>query len=93
MNHQIKRLNGFINYTITKQEVVVTFIHVSKRSQRQGMGTALINDLKLVAKYLKLPITLLACPMNSTIDVEGLNEFYIKNGFILKENLFYYESN
>jgi GNAT superfamily N-acetyltransferase len=93
MKHQIKHDNGFINYTITKDEIVVTFIHVSKRSQRQGIGTALINDLKLVAKYLKLPISLLSCPMNSTIDVKGLNEFYIKNGFILKNNLFYHESN
>lgn len=80
---KIKHRHGFINYQIDDGEIILTLIKVDKNSQKQGIGTMLINELKEIARINKLPITLYAEPTDKTIQLKDLQNFYIKNGFEL----------
>ena len=76
--------NGFLEYTIDKNEIILDNIKVYV--QRKGTGKNLINKLKDIARDNRLPIILYSYPQDDTITDKELNNFYISQGFDLHYN-------
>lgn len=76
---QIKTDNGFINYSIEEDELIIDLIVVEEK--RKGTGKKLINECKIIARELNIPITLFAYPQDDSINQEDLNNFYNSCGF------------
>ncbi len=77
----IKLENGFLKYTIEKNEITIDNIKVYE--QRKGTGKKMIEELKDIAKELQLPIGLYSYPQDDTINQDDLNDFYYSCGFEL----------
>lgn len=73
--------NGYIDYSIEADEVIVDNIKVSK--QRKGTGTFLIKEVVEIARDLGKQVSLYSYPQDDTISQSELNDFYISLGFEL----------
>lgn len=80
----IKNENGYIQYTITEDEITLDNIKVYE--QRKGTGRKMIEELKDLARELSLPIGLYSYPMDDTITQDELNDFYFSCGFELDKD-------
>ncbi len=73
--------NGYLQYTIESDEVTLDMIKVYE--PRKGTGRKLIEELKMIASDLNLPIGLYAHPQDDSITKEDLQDFYYSCGFDL----------
>lgn len=77
----IKLENGFLKYTIEKNEITIDNIKVYE--QRKGTGRKLVEEVKKIARENNLPIGLYAEPQDNTINEDELKNFYYSCGFDL----------
>lgn len=85
---------GVLTYKLLQNEVKLKFIKVT--TPRKGIGSALIEALKDVARANRLPIKALAIPAdttsngggNVTISTADLQKFFEKLGFVNQENIY-----
>ncbi|MCK9543933.1 MAG: N-acetyltransferase [Novosphingobium sp.] len=78
---KIKTTNGYINYSIEEDEIIID--HVEVINKRQGTGRKLIKQVLQIAREHGLHVTLCAYPQNESISQENLREFYESLGFEL----------
>ena len=71
--------NGFLEYTIDENEIIIDKIKVY--AQRNGTGKKMINEIKQLSRELDMPISLYAEPQDDTINDDELREFYLSQGF------------
>jgi hypothetical protein len=71
--------NSYLIYTVCEDRIDIENI----KSYAKGDGSKLINELKIIACEMGLPIELYSEPQDDTISQEHLNAFYEKNGFEL----------
>ena len=77
----IKLYNGFVNYSIEKNEITIDKIKVYE--QKKGTGRKLVEEVKKIARENNLPIGLYAEPQDNTISEDELKNFYYSCGFEL----------
>lgn len=77
----IKLDNGFVNYSIEKNEITIDKIKVYE--QKKGTGRKLVEEVKKIARENNLPIGLYAEPQDNTISEDDLKNFYYSCGFEL----------
>ena len=77
----IKLDNGFVNYSIEKNEITIDKIKVYE--QKKGTGRKLVEEVKKIARENNLPIGLYAEPQDNTISEDELKNFYYSCGFEL----------
>ena len=77
----IKLDNGFLNYSIEKNEITIDKIKVYE--QKKGTGRTLVEEVKKIARENNLPIGLYAEPQDNTISEDELKNFYYSCGFEL----------
>ena len=77
----IKLDNGFVNYSIEKNEITIDKIKVYE--QKKGTGRKLVEEIKKIARENNLPIGLYAEPQDNTISEDELKNFYYSCGFEL----------
>jgi len=75
----IEKEYGLLMYSIEEKEITIDWLEVSKL--RCGYGTMLLNEIKVIAKELNLPISLYSFPLNNKLSESELRVFYNKNGF------------
>ncbi len=81
-NNRLETKGGFLTYAIEEYEITLDLVCVS--TPRQGIGSALVNELKEIAFELNLPIGLYAEPITCgdiLISEKNLIEFYKNLGF------------
>lgn len=71
--------NGYIQYSIEEDEIIIDNIKVFR--QRQGTGRMLIDKIKDISLEKNLPIGLYAEPQDDTISEDELRQFYFNLGF------------
>ena len=76
---KIEDKNGFIKYTVNKDEITLDLIKTHEK--RKGTAKELIKKLKAIAREKELPIGLYAEPQDDSISESDLIEFYKKQGF------------
>ena len=81
---EIRNKNGYLIYSITDLEITIDNIKVYE--QRKGTGKKLIEEVKDIARNIKLPIGLYSYPQDDTIEQEDLNDFYYSCGFDLDKD-------
>ena len=77
----IKLDNGFLNYSIEKNEITIDKIKVYE--QKKGTGRKLVEEVKKIARENNLPLGLYAEPQDNTISEDELKNFYYSCGFEL----------
>jgi hypothetical protein len=77
----IKDVNGFLKYTIDKENNEIIIDNIKVDVQRRGTGKKMINVIKELSRELDIPITLYAEPQDESINDDELREFYLSQGF------------
>lgn len=76
---EIRVNNGYINYTIEEDEVIIDLVEVVEK--RQGTGKELVKKVMEIASNEGKPCTLACYPQDDSISKEDLCRFYESLGF------------
>lgn len=75
----IKHENGFINYTIEDDEIIIDVVEVIEK--RKGTGSELVKMVIEIAEEMGKNIGICAYPQDDSIELCDLVRFYEKLGF------------
>ena len=82
MTKEIKVENGYLLYSDSEYEKnTIEIEEIEVKEKRKGTGSELVNRLKDIALKEGKNITLCASPLDDSISIEDLVEFYEKLGF------------
>ena len=79
LSNSITDENGYLSYSIDKEEIYINNIEVYKK--RKGTGRKLLEIIKDFSIKLELPIRLHSYPQNDSISEDDLRNFYLNCGF------------